>query len=38
LFTCFDYVTARNQPFIGGSMVGNGEVEHRFKINFGYYF
>jgi hypothetical protein len=38
LFTCFDYVTARNQPSIGGSEVGNGEVEHRFNINFGYYF
>lgn len=38
LFTYFDFVTARNQPFIGGSMAGNGEVEHRFNINFGYYF
>ncbi|MCX7514888.1 carbohydrate porin [Frateuria sp. STR12] len=38
LFTYFDFVTARNQPFIGGSMVGDGEVEHRFNINFGYYF
>jgi hypothetical protein len=38
LFTYFDYVTARNQPFIGGSMVGNGKIEHRFNINFGYYF
>lgn len=38
LFTYFDFVTARNQPFIGGSMAGNGGVEHRFNINFGYYF
>jgi phosphate-selective porin len=38
LFTYFDFVTARNQPFIGGSMAGNGNVEHRFNINFGYYF
>ncbi len=38
LFTYFDFVTARNQPFIGGSMAGNGKVEHRFNINFGYYF
>jgi hypothetical protein len=38
LFTYFDFATARNQPFIGGSMVGNGEVEHRFNINIGYYF
>lgn len=38
LFTYFDFVTARNQPFIGGSLAGNGEVEHRFNINVGYYF
>lgn len=38
LFTYFDFVTARNQPFIGGSMAGNGAVEHRFNINIGYYF
>ncbi|MCW8809027.1 MAG: carbohydrate porin, partial [Rhodanobacter sp.] len=38
LFTYFDFVTARNQPFIGGSMAGDGKVEHRFNINFGYYF
>ena len=38
LFTYFDYVTARNQPFIGGSMAGDGKVEHRFNVNFGYYF
>ncbi len=38
LFTYFDFVTARNQPFIGGSMAGDGEVEHRFNINLGYYF
>lgn len=38
LYTYFDFVTARNQPFIGGSMAGNGGVEHRFNINFGFYF
>jgi len=38
LYTYFDFVTARNQPFIGGSMAGNGNVEHRFNINVGYYF
>lgn len=38
LYTYFDYVTARNQPFIGGTMVGNGKVEHRLNINFGFYF
>lgn len=27
-----------NQPFIGGSMAGNGRMEHRIDINFGYYF
>ncbi|RAP56299.1 hypothetical protein BTJ49_13755 [Oleiagrimonas sp. MCCC 1A03011] len=38
LYTYFDFVTARNQPFIGGSMAGDGKVEHRFNINFGFYF
>ncbi|HET7267362.1 MAG TPA: porin [Oleiagrimonas sp.] len=38
LYTYFDFVTARNQPFIGGSMAGDGEVEHRLNINFGFYF
>ncbi len=38
LYTYIDYVTARNQPFIGGSMAGDGEVEHRLNINFGFYF
>lgn len=38
LYTYFDFVTARNQPFIGGSMAGNGEVDHRLNINFGFYF
>jgi hypothetical protein len=38
LFTYFDFVTGRNQPFIGGSMAGDGPIQHRFNINFGYYF
>ncbi|NII11783.1 porin [Oleiagrimonas sp. C23AA] len=38
LYTYFDFVTGRNQPFIGGSMAGDGQVEHRFNINFGFYF
>lgn len=38
LFTYFDFVTARNQPFIGGSMAGDGKTEHRFNVNVGYYF
>lgn len=38
LYTYFDFVTGRNQPFIGGTMVGDGKVEHRFNINFGFYF
>lgn len=38
LFTYFDFVTARNQPFIGGSMAGDGQIERRFNVNFGYYF
>ncbi len=38
LYTYFDFLTARNQPFVGGSMVGDGKVEHRFNVNFGFYF
>jgi len=30
--------SARNQLFIGGSMAGDGKIEHRFNINVGYYF
>ncbi|MDC8830220.1 porin [Alteromonas gilva] len=39
LYTFFDLVHARNQPFIGGSGSGNSaETERRFNINLGYYF
>ncbi|MCW8108186.1 carbohydrate porin [Alteromonas ponticola] len=39
LYTYFDVVTARNQPFVGGTAVGDSdETEHRFNINVGYYF
>ncbi len=38
LYTYIDFVTAKNQPFIGGTMVGDGDTTHRFNINFGYYF
>lgn len=39
LFTYFDLVHARNQPFVGGSAAGNSkETERRFNINIGYYF
>lgn len=39
LFTYFDLVHARNQPFVGGSMAANSnETERRFNINLGYYF
>lgn len=39
VYTYFDIVTARNQPFAGGSMVGESEdTNTRFNINFGYYF
>lgn len=38
LYTYLDYVIARNQPFIGGSMAGDGGTEHRLNLNFGYYF
>lgn len=39
LFTYFDLVHARNQPFVGGSVAGDSsETERRFNINIGYYF
>ena len=39
LFTYFDLVHARNQPFVGGSAAGDSaETERRFNINIGYYF
>lgn len=39
LFTYFDYVFAKNQPFVGGSIAGDSnETERRFNINIGYYF
>ncbi|TAL99415.1 MAG: carbohydrate porin [Rhodanobacter sp.] len=38
LYTYFDFLTARNQPFVGGSMAGDGAVEHRVNVNFGFYF
>ena len=38
LYTYLDFLTARNQPFVGGSMTGDGDVEHRFNVNFGFYF
>ncbi|OUS73888.1 hypothetical protein B5G52_03750 [Pseudoalteromonas sp. A601] len=39
LFTYIDYVFAKNQPFVGGSVAGDSdETERRFNINVGYYF
>jgi len=39
LFTYFDFVHAKNQPFVGGSIAGDSsETEKRFNINIGYYF
>lgn len=39
LYTYIDFVTAKNQPFIGGSVgEDGGGTNHRFNINFGYYF
>ncbi|HEX5791705.1 MAG TPA: carbohydrate porin, partial [Rheinheimera sp.] len=39
LFTYFDLVHARNQPFIGSSMAADSsDTERRFNINIGYYF
>lgn len=39
VFTYVDLVTARNQPFVGGSLgEDGGRTNTRFNINFGYYF
>lgn len=39
LFTYFDLVLARNQPFVGGSMAADSnDTERRLNINIGYYF
>ncbi len=38
LYTYVDFVVAENQPFVGGSMAGDGGVNQRVNINFGYYF
>ncbi|MBQ4850545.1 porin [Pseudoalteromonas sp. MMG012] len=39
LFTYFDLVHAKNQPFVGGSIAGDSDdTERRFNINIGYYF
>ena len=38
LYTYFDFLTARNQPFVGGSMFGDGTVEPRFTVNFAFHF
>ena len=39
LFTYIEYMSAKNQPFIGGSMAGSEtDWNHRLNINIGYYF
>ncbi|WOT07056.1 carbohydrate porin [Shewanella youngdeokensis] len=38
LYTYVDFVVAENQPFVGGSMVGDSGTNQRFNINVGYYF
>lgn len=39
IYTYFDLVSATNQPFVNGSVVGESNRWHtRFNINFGYYF
>ena len=39
IYAYFDLIAAKNQPFIGGSMVGNADDWNtRFNINIGYYF
>lgn len=38
LYTYIDVIHAENQPFVNGTMVGDGDTEKRININFGYYF
>lgn len=39
LYTYVDFVRAKNQPFVGGTMAGDSDDwQTRFNINFGYYF
>jgi hypothetical protein len=39
LFTYFEWVNGKNQPFVGGSASGDSnDYEQRFNINVGYYF
>ncbi len=39
VFTYFDYVVAKNQPFIGGTMADDtDDWNTRFNVNVGYYF
>lgn len=39
VFAYFDFIVARNQPFIGGTLAGNStDWNSRFNINVGYYF
>ena len=39
MYTYVDFVSAQNQPFIGGTLVGESqETQHRLNINFGFYF
>jgi len=39
LYTQIDFITAQNQPFIGGSLAGDSDdMNSRLNVNFGYYF
>lgn len=38
VYAYIDYIAARNQPFIGDTFVDNGDLNHRFNFNVGYYF
>ncbi|MDK1290582.1 carbohydrate porin [Pseudoalteromonas umbrosa] len=38
-FSYLDFVNAKNQPFVGGSIAGDSDdTQRRFNLNFGYYF
>src|SRR5699024_2755646 len=39
VFAYLDFVSAKNQPFIGGTMIDDSnDREHRVNLNIGYYF
>ncbi len=38
VYAYFDYIVGKNQPFVNGSLAGDGSQNSLFNINVGYYF